>query len=244
MTVNRRCRMEVQGGSTPMNARPDLERLLHQQYPETADLLGAVSRSILACARQSRIPAGTRLFRETERCRHFMWLLEGTVRVFKHSAGGREITLYRVAPGDLCVLSLQCLLCDEGFPAEAVAESELVGVTLTRPDFDRAIDDSPGFRRYLLRVLSRRMSEVVQLVSEVTFQRLDLRLACLLGQLFERAGGEPLRTTHARLARELGTTREMVSRILKEFEHQQCIELRRGEICLVSREGLNWFSRS
>jgi len=236
---------QCQGGHEPyMNARPQLEQLVQQQYPDAAGLLGASGRSILASARETHIPAGSRLFRETERCRHFMWLLEGTVRVFKHSRGGREITLYRVTPGELCVLSLQCLLCNEGFPAEAVAEDELTAVVLGRPDFDRAIDDSREFRRYLLQVLSRRMSQVVQLVSEVTFQRLELRLACLLGQLFERSGGGPLRTTHAQLARELGTTREMVSRILKEFEHQQCIELHRGEICLVSREGLSWFSRS
>ncbi|GMQ83435.1 MAG: hypothetical protein BMS9Abin06_0169 [Gammaproteobacteria bacterium] len=123
----------------------------------------------------------------------------------------------------------------------SIAAADLV---VRRRYFDRAIDDSKDFRRYLLKVLSRRIGDVVQLVSEVTFQRLDLRLACLLGQFFERSCGEPLLITHAQLAREMGTTREMVSRILKELERQQCIQLLRGEIHLVSREGLNWFSRS
>lgn len=227
-----------------MSEVTEIQELLHRQYPEVENLLESVSQTILASANLSRIPAGAHLFRESERCRHFMWLLEGTVRVFKHSPGGREITLYRVKPGELCVLSLQCLLEDSGFPAEAVAESELYGLTLDQRDFDRAIDVSNEFRRYLLKVLSRRIGDVVQLVSEVTFQRLDLRLACLLGQLFERSGGEPLLITHAQLARELGTTREMVSRILKEFEYQECVRLSRGEIHLMSREGLNWFSRS
>jgi len=227
-----------------MNATIEIHELLKSQYPDAESLLEPASQTILESAKQTRIPAGARLFRESERCHDFMWLLEGTVRVFKNSQAGREITLYRVAPGELCVLSLQCLLCDEGFPAEAVAETDLFGLTLSRNDFDRAIDDSKDFRRYLLKVLSRRISDVVQLVSEVTFQRLDLRLACLLGQLFERSDGEPLLITHARVARELGTTREMVSRILKELERQQCIQLLRGEIHLVSREELNWFSRS
>lgn len=227
-----------------MDATTELRELLNSGYPEAKTLLDHASEAILACARQTQIPAGTRVFRETERCRQFMWLLEGTVRVFKHSPGGREITLYRVNPGGLCVLSLQCLLCDEGFPAEAETETDVIGLALSRQDFNRAIDESGNFRRYLLKVLSRRINDVLELVSEVTFQRLDLRLACLLGQLFERSQGKPLKITHAKLARELGTTREMISRILKEFEHQQCIQLSRGEIQLVSREGLNWFSRS
>jgi CRP/FNR family transcriptional regulator len=172
-----------------------------------------------------------------------MWLLEGTVRVYKHSPEGREITLYRVTPGEFCVLSLQSLLTGSGFPAEAVADTALVGVVMSQPDFERALDESREFRNYLLQNLSQRLSETVQLVSEVTFQRLDLRLACMMGQLFERSNGEPLKITHAQLAREMGTTREMISRILKEFENQQCISLSRGEINLVSSEGLSWFSR-
>ncbi|VAW77406.1 transcriptional regulator, Crp/Fnr family [hydrothermal vent metagenome] len=217
--------------------------LLRNRYPEVDHLLQSDSEAFLGALDQTRIPAGTRLFRESDRCENFMWLLEGTIRVFKHSPEGREITLYRVNPGELCVLSLQCLLSDERFPADAVAEDVILGLTLSKDDFDTALDDSKKFRRYLLQVLSKRIGDVVQLVSEVTFQRLDLRLACLLGQLFERAKGNALETTHAKLARELGTTREMVSRLLKELEHQQCIRLSRGRIHLTSAEGLGWLSR-
>ncbi|MFQ5644303.1 MAG: Crp/Fnr family transcriptional regulator [Thiogranum sp.] len=226
-----------------MNTVVESNENLLDDYPEVKDLLSPITQVILASAEQIQIPAGAHLIRETERCQNFMWLLQGTVRVFKHSPTGREITLYRVTPGELCVLSMQCLLWDEGFPAEVVAETDLVALTLSKDEFDRAIDDSREFRRALLKILSQRMGDIVQLVSEVTFQRLDLRLACLLGQLFERSGGEPLKITHAQIARELGTTREMVSRILKEFEHQQCIRLLRGVIHLVSREGLSWFGR-
>ena len=226
-----------------MNTILETNRNLLSEHPEVEDLLSPITEVILASAQQVQIPAGACLIRETERCQSFMWLLQGTVRVFKHSPAGREITLYRVTPGELCALSMQCLLWDEGFPAEVVAESDLVALTLSRREFDRAIDESGEFRRALLKILSKRMGDIVQLVSEVTFQRLDLRLACLLGQRFERSGGEPLKITHAQIARELGTTREMVSRILKEFEHQQCIRLLRGVIHLVSREGLNWFGR-
>ncbi len=195
---------------------------------------------ILQAAQKKQIPANTVLFRESEQCTHFMWLLEGSVRVFKHSPEGREITLYRVSPGDLCVLSLKSLIGGEGFPAVAKAETPLVGLMLNKSQFDRAVDECGEFRRYLLEVLAKRLGDVIQLVSDVTFNRLELRLCCLLGKLFEHSAGKPLQLTHAKLAHELGTTREMVSRILKELEHKQCIRLSRGEIHLLSKEHLNW----
>lgn len=184
------------------------------------------------------VPQGTQLFRETQQCQSFMWLLDGTVRVFKHSPEGREITLYRVNPGEICVLSVQSLLCGEGFPAEAVAETDLHGLQLNKQTFNRALDSSHDFHRYLLKILSRRISDIMQLVSQVTFQHLDLRVACHLGKMFERSAGEALKTTHAQIAQELGTTREMVSRILKELERMKCIRLSRGEINLLSSEEL------
>lgn len=227
-----------------MNTANAIHEKLHSLYPEINSLLHPISNNILESSSLMRAPSGTRLYREDQRCDRFMWLLEGSVRVYKNSPEGREITLYRVNPGDVCVLSLQSLLCDEGFPAEAVAETNLAGISLMQADFDKALDLSNDFHRYLLKILSQRIGNVMRLVSEVAFQRLDLRLACLMGQLFERSKGEAIKTTHAQLARELGTTREMVSRILKDLEHQQCIRLQRGEIHLVSSESLDWFSRT
>ncbi len=206
-------------------------------------LINPAMSEVLATAKLQHIPAGSRLLSESDCCQNFMWLLKGSIRVFKNSAQGREITLYRVNPGETCILSLQHLLSGEVFSAEAVAETEISFLALSRAEFLNAIDDSKSFRFYLLNFLSQRISNVIKLVSEVTFERLDLRLACLLGQLFERSGGMPLSLTHAQLASELGSTREVISRILKEFEYQKCIKLARGQIDLVSSEGLNWFSR-
>lgn len=170
-----------------------------------------------------------------------MWLIEGSVRLYKHSEDGREVTLYRVCAGELCILSLNNLLHGRPYAAEARCEEPVLGLLLNGLDFQNAIDMSPGFRRYVLSTLANRLDEVMRLVADVVFRRLDLRLACLLGQMFERSRGEPLDVTHEALARELGTAREVVSRILKEFEQQQCIRLSRGRIHLVSAQGLEWF---
>ena len=216
---------------------PSGDRLAHlaARYPELIAASDARALALLEQASPVRFPAGTVMFRERDPCRGFMWLLEGGVRIFKHSPDGREVTLYRVQPGDLCVLSLNALLGDRPYPAQAQAESDVAGLMLGGAAFLRGLGESESFRTYVMNMMA--------LVSDITFHRLDLRLACLLGQRFERSGGRALRVTHAELACELGTTREVVSRILKEFERQQCVRLTRGRIHLVSQQGLDWFTQ-
>ena len=214
---------------------------LLQKYTGLTRHLDANCYDLLSKARPVSFAAGTVLFREAEPCRDFMWLLEGSVRLYKHSDDGREITLYRVCAGELCILSLNNLLHDRSYTAEARCEEPVSGLLLNGLDFQAAIETSSGFRRYVLGTMANRLDEVMNLVAEVVFRRLDLRLACLLGQMFERSRGQPLGITHEALAREVGTSREVISRILKEFEHQECIRLTRGHIYLVSAQGLDWF---
>jgi len=226
-----------------MNTTSKLYQNLEPRQPDILNAHEPNWSSILKSSQKKYIPAGTVIYREAEDCSNFMWLLEGTVRVFKHSPEGREVTLYRVSPGELCVLSLQCLMGGEGFPAVAIAETDLHGLLLSKQEFDDAIDHSREFRRHLLQVLSHRLGDVIQLVSDVTFHRLELRLCCLLGQLFKHSNGVPLQITHSKLAHELGTTREMISRILKELERKEYIQLARGEIHLLSQDALEWFAK-
>ena len=226
-----------------MRCSSQYEKLL-EQYPDLASQADEACRQLLCEARMCEIPTGTYMFREEDPCQHFMWLLEGSVRVFKHSPEGREVTLYRLSPGELCLLSLNSLLGGQVYPASAKSDTPIRGLVIAASQFHQALDVSKGFRNYVLQSLTERLSDMISLVSSVVFRRLDLRLACLLGQRFERSGGEVLRITHAELAHELGTTREVVSRILKEFERQECIALTRGEIHLVSQDGLEWFQRA
>lgn len=215
---------------------------LLDQYPSLAKHADEACCEMLNEVQMVSIPAGTIMFHESDPCKNFMWLLEGTVRVFKNSAEGREVTLYRVAPGELCLLSLNSLLSGDSYPASAKSEIPVRGLVISAAQFNQSLDISHGFRTYVLQSLTERLSEMISLVSDIAFRRLDLRLACLLGQRFERSAGHPLKITHAELAQELGTTREVISRILKEFERQECISLYRGEIRLVSQDGLEWFT--
>ncbi len=221
---------------------PILERLA-ASYPGFVEESDRQALALLRKTEQVSLPANTIMFHENDPCRNFIWLLEGSIRVYKHSTDGREMTLYRVEPGELCILSLNSLLGDRAYPAEAISESSVTGLMLKGEDFLEGVDVSRTFRTYVVKMLTDRLYEVMMLVSDIAFHRLDLRLACLLGQRFERSRGEPLGVTHAQLACELGTTREVISRILKEFEHQQCVRLSRGRIYLESQQGLDWFTQ-
>jgi len=109
--------------------------------------------------------------------------------------------------------------------------------------FQNAMAHSEAFRTYIVATLARRLNDAMRLVEQVAFQRLDLRLACLLGQLFGSRNAASIEMTHQELANELGTTREVMSRMLKEFERMGCLRLGRGQIELLSPEALEQMAK-
>jgi CRP/FNR family transcriptional regulator len=98
--------------------------------------------------------------------------------------------------------------------------------------------ESKDFQNYIMRAMASCLTESMQMVADVSFQRLELRLACLIGKLCQMKSSNKLKVTHQEIANELGTTREVVSRILKDFEHMGCIQLNRGSIEILSGETL------
>jgi CRP/FNR family transcriptional regulator len=193
---------------------------------------------LLEQAKTLDIPPGTSVFHAPTLCARFLWILSGTVRVYQHSADGREITLYRMGPNEPCLVCLNSLILGAPTDSHGVAETAVRGLTVAREEFERAIALSPDLARYLLRIMTERLHEVAALAATAAFDKLDLRLACYLGRMFERSNNRPLRVTHEHIARELGTSREVISRILKQFEHQGCIRLARGAIEPVAPQEL------
>lgn len=207
-------------------------------FPELAGLNDAAALAALEAATSRVFPTGTKLIHQGDRCAGFLMLARGTVRIFEIGEGGREIVLYRVRAGEICVLTLSELCGSHTYRAEAVSEDEVEVVNIPETQFRHALAQSEAFRTFVFSVLVRRLSEVMGLVEQLVFQRLDLRLACRLGQLFGERRTERIKVTHHDLARDLGTSREVISRLLKEFEQMGCINLGRGEIALLSADAL------
>jgi CRP/FNR family transcriptional regulator len=219
----------------------DLKSLL-LDYPDLTENADSQCWEMLASAKIQTTEAKTILFHENMVCEYFMLILEGCIRVFKESSEGREVTLYRVEPGQLCIHNLNSLVDGMQYPIIARAEKPVRGLVISRAAFKKALDESTSFRNYVLRTLTGRLSHMADLISGFAFDRLDLRVACWLNEQFEKSCGRPIQVTHSIVADELGTTREMISRILKDFEHKRCIQLARGKIHLVCKHTLHLVS--
>jgi len=180
-----------------------------------------------------QVSAGTVMFDDRSPCQAFPLLVDGTIRISKVGANGRELQLYRVVPGEACILSSSCLLGHVAYNARGVAETDVVAVALPQPVFNRLLAEHEPFRNYVFALFAERMSELMQLVEAVAFQRLDQRLAALL-----LGKGRVVRTTHQALADELGSVREIVSRLLKSFAEQGLVSLAREQIEIVDPPGL------
>jgi len=205
---------------------PSLKRL----PPEIADRLVREVEAV-------QVPSGTRIFAEGDSCRSFVALLEGSVRVSKLSESGRELLLYFVRPGDFCILSVSCLLGGAEFPAQGTATENLDGINLPGPLFESLVEHCPDFRHDVFALMGDRLGNMLRLVEEVAFLRLDQRLASLLLQRSE-GNEDPILATHQELADDLGSSREIVSRILESFELEGWIELGRKRIVLLERHRL------
>jgi CRP/FNR family transcriptional regulator len=182
------------------------------------------------------VPAGTVLFEERAPCQGFPLVLSGEVRVARGSAQGRSLELYRVGPGELCVVSACGLFGQAPLAAhgQAVAPTRLL--LLSPTGFEQWVTHEP-FRRFVFGVFADRLADLMSLAEAVAFQRLDQRLAAaLLGH------GPTVQTTHQALADELGTVREIVTRLLRRFERAGWVGLARERIELRDAAALRALS--
>lgn len=189
---------------------------------------------------------GTILYEEGFPCPMVPLILSGVVRVFKMGETGREITLYRVEPGQICVLSSTCALTgkEAKLPAIAVAETDVELLAVPSHVFRKQLANEPQLQSHLNQILTERLSEMMMVIDEVAFGRVDIRLAEELLRGCRGTPGAEVTATHAQLAMELGSAREVVSRVLKEFERQGMVRLGRGRIKVLDPDRLREFVQS
>ncbi|MDG4719160.1 MULTISPECIES: Crp/Fnr family transcriptional regulator [Thalassospira] len=204
------------------------------QFPGLSRLPDDIRKYLTGQSKVIDIPADTIIFGPGKPPEQLLLLLSGTVRVQKTSEAGREIVLYRVHAGESCVLTTACLMAYEDYSAEGIAETGLRAVAIPREVFDRMVADSPEFRQFVFMAYSKRMTDLFAVVEEIAFRRLDIRLAQKLIEL--SSDQDSIQTTHQKLAVELGTAREVVSRQLSEFQRRGWIEQARGIIHILDRE--------
>lgn len=192
-------------------------------YPALAQVVPLLS-ALGATAQPITVPAGTVLFSENAPCQGFPLVLEGEIKVSRQSSDGRRLELYRVVPGELCLVSSACLFRNQPLMAQGVT-TKPSSLLLIPPHLFTQWLDTAGFRNEVLGLFAERMADLTGLIDAVAFHKLDQRLAgALLGR------GQDLALTHQQLADELGTVREIISRLLRRFEREGWVELAREHI--------------
>ena len=181
-------------------------------------------------------PKGKTLFRPGEACPGFLILEEGTIRVTLTGASGREVVLYRVTPGEVCLQTFSCLVSNEPYGAEGVVESDLVGELVPAGQFREKFAEDRAFREQVMGSVAARFVEYQKLVEDVALTGFDARLSKALLRLAD-AGGK-VSATHSDLARETASGRAYVSRRLAAFARDGLVRQADDGIEILSREEL------
>ena len=217
--------------------------LEQEQYQRIAQVMPFLRREDTPVAREfrqaayfARIAVGKDIFLEGDEVQAIALMLSGKVRVYKIGENGREITLYRFGQGESCILTANAIMNQQTFPAVALVESEAEAIMIPAGTFRDWIRRYDEWRNFLFDLLSQRLADVMAIVDEVVFHRMDARIAALLLRRTDQ--GSLIQITHQEIAAELGTSREVVSRILEGFEAAGLISSARGQVEILDAEGL------
>ena len=181
------------------------------------------------------VPADTTVCQSGDVCESLVIVLEGQVKVFRPAASGRSLTLYYVNAHESCILTASCILNQTPFPAFAVTMTEVEALAIPPEKVLDWLEREPMWQKYMFGLLSQRMINLIELVDSIAFETLDVRL---VEWLLAQADKQPIQTTHQQIAEDLASSREVISRLLKKFEHNGLIELGRGTIQIINIDTL------
>ena len=211
-----------------------------QVLPELAQSADSISCQLLDSSNVISLPQNSAVFRQGDACKNYLVVLHGKVKVFTRAENGREILLYRLLQGDSCVLTTSCLFGHNKYPAEGETETAVTALAIADEKFHHVLKNSETFREMVFSAFSSHLGDLITLVEEVAFGKLDVRLARFLLDQCDK--DFILRTTHQNIATELGSAREVISRQLKDFESRGYIELNRGKIRLIDSDAIKTLS--
>jgi len=183
--------------------------------------------------RKITVPAGVSVCQSGDVCESLVLILNGQVKVFRPAETGRSLTLYYVNEHESCILTASCILNNTPFPAFAETLTEVSALSIPQGKVKQWLATEPLWRDYIFSLLSQRMGDLIELVNALAFQGLDRRLANWLLQQSDVSS--LISITHQKLADELASSREVISRLLKDFEEQGAIKLGRGTITVVEK---------
>lgn len=205
------------------------KRGLMENFPYFDRLTPDARQLICEYEKEISLPAGTELFAQGDTCTEILFLTDGSVRVYRMHESGQEITLYFLDSGEQCNVNLNSAFTRTPAIGTAVSESAITGYLLPAEIVRQLYTDETPYQQYVFELFAKRLESMAGLIEDVRFKKLDHRL---LDWLHDQSGNT-IAITHEKLASHLGTSREVISRLLKEFEHNGIVKLHRGKIELL-----------
>lgn len=171
-------------------------------------------------------------------CSGVILVRSGGLRLSMMSDEGKDITLYRLHKGDLCMLSASCVLSAITFDVFVDAEEDSECCVISGPAFAAVSERNPDIRIFALETAVSRFSDVMWVMQQILFMSMDRRLAIFLSDEAARTGRDTIPLTHGQIARYMGSAREVVSRMLKYFAAEGIVEVSRGGIRILDKRRL------
>lgn len=185
---------------------------------------------------------GTIMNYSGENCTGVQIIKSGRAKVFISSPDGRAITLYRLLDRDVCMLSAGCMLKNLNFGVNLEAETDCEAVVIDGNTYQEISEENSAVKDFTLAIVSSKFSEVMWLLEHLVFSNVGKRLASSLLEQRNLLESSSLNITHDKIAIDLGTAREVVTRLLKQFQLDGLVELSRGKIKIVDEKGLQKIS--
>ena len=181
---------------------------------------------------------GTRMYSSERECLGMLFVMQGEMRTYLLSEEGREVTLFRIYPNDLCVLSASCVISQISFDTQMSAQKDTEALMIPPNIVLLLKEKNLSVRCFLYELATKRFSDVMWAMQQILFKRLDQRLALFLMQESQRLGTDTIHMTHEQIAQQISSAREAVARMLKQFSEDGLVELKRGAIRLLDQKGL------
>lgn len=217
----------------------DIEQHLASFFPFWDQLDAQQAQMLLAGTRQARFAKGDHVHSGENDCIGVLLVVEGQLRAYMLSTSGRECTLFRVAAGESCVLAATCVLQMITFDMFLDAEEPTYLLTIDPDVFSKIIENNISAEAFTYRQTADRFSDVMWVMQQQLFMGLDGRLAVFLLDEIARNNTSSLVLTHDEIARHIGSAREAVSRMLKDFAGKGIVALGRGRIEVLDKAALH-----
>lgn len=201
---------------------------------ENTQMDPALRNELISLGTVKEMEAGCVMLNENAYIKNIPIVLSGSVKVMREDEDGREILLYYIKPGETCIMSILGGINNETSKIKAIVEDKAEILMIPIEKANLLVQKFPSWNEFVLRLYNKRFEELLSVINAIAFQKIDQRILELLEKKRELSGSSEINITHQQLADELGTAREVVSRLLKQLEKDKKIALSRNKITILS----------